>query len=267
MERTPWQELPPAARRAVEAHTGAVEGAESADKGVMSRLACTLCTASGLVFIKGTRADDASAWMYRTEAKVTAYAPIGPRLLWEAEGGGWLLVGYEHVPGRHPDLAPGSADLVPLVGALTAMSTISWPRGVGKKPLPIRWGSLIPDGRARHLDGRSLAHTDMSPLNMLATPDGIRLVDWALACPAPDWADSAFTVPRLIHAGHTVEQAEAVAHQVPAYRSASPEAVSTFAHALLAVWESREKADPLPHRGALIAAARAWADHRALTVV
>ncbi|MER5562490.1 hypothetical protein CG740_37035 [Streptomyces sp. CB01201] len=265
MERTPWQELPPAARRAVEAYTGTVEAAESADKGVMSHLACTLRTASGPVFVKGTRDDDASAWVYRTEARVTERAPLAPRLLWQAEAGGWLLIGYEYVPGRHPDLAPGSADLAPLVDALDVMSAAAWPGDVGKKPLPVRWGALIPDGRALHIDGRALVHTDMSPLNMLATPNGFRLVDWALACPGPDWADTAFTVPRLIHAGHTPQQAEALACRVPAYRNALPDAVSTFAHALLAVWESREKADPLPHRGALITSARAWANHRALT--
>jgi hypothetical protein len=42
--------------------------------------------------------------------------------------------------------------------------------------------------------------------------------------------------------------------------------VSTFAHALLAVWKSREETDPLPHRAALIAAAAAWAEHRTLAV-
>ncbi|MGW2816764.1 aminoglycoside phosphotransferase [Streptomyces sp. NPDC001415] len=267
MERTPWQELPPAARRAVEACTGTVEGAESADKGVMSHLACTLRTASGRVFVKGTRADDTSAWVYRTEARVTERALLAPRLLWQAEAGGWLLVGYEYIPGRHPDLAPGSADLGPLVDALGVMSAADWPEEVGKKPLPVRWGSLIPDGRAHLLDGRALVHTDMSPLNMLATANGIRLVDWALACPGPDWADTAFTVPRLIHAGHTAEQAEALARRVPAYRDASPAAVSAFVSALHAVWESRERADPLPHRAALIAAAAAWAQYRALTVV
>ncbi len=265
MDRTTWHELPPAARHAVERHTGPVGWAESAEKGVMAHLACTLGGASGRTFIKGTRIGDASAWVYRTEAQVTRYAPLAPRLLWQVEAGGWLLAGYEFIEGRHPDLSPGSADLAPLVDALTAMSAASWPQAVRKKPLPTRWGSLIAEGRAPHLDGQTLTHTDMSPLNMLATADGIRLVDWALACPAPAWADTAFTVPRLVHAGHTPYEAETIARRVPAYRAAPPAAVSTFAHALCAVWESRERTDPLPHRAALIAAARDWAAHRTVT--
>ncbi|RLV08494.1 hypothetical protein CTZ27_06760 [Streptomyces griseocarneus] len=267
MGRTPWHELPLAARQAVEAHTGPVERSETADKGVMSPVACVLHTGSGCVFAKGIRLDDPSAWMYRTEARVTDRAPLAPRLLWQVEAGEWLLVGYEYVDGRHPDLSPGSADLAPLVDALAAMSAVPWPEAVRKKPLHTRWGALVPDGHAYDLEGRALVHTDMSPLNMLATSDGIVLVDWALACPAPDWADTAFTVPRLIHAGHTPYQAEAVARRVPAYRVASPGAVDTFARALHAVWESRERADPLPHRAALIAAAGAWVEHRALTRV
>ncbi|MGW8728378.1 aminoglycoside phosphotransferase [Streptomyces sp. NPDC055808] len=265
MDRTPWHDLPPVVRQEVEAHTGPVEQADTADKGVMSRLACTLRTASGKVFLKGTRLDDASAWVYRSEAQVTQYAPLAPRLLWQVESGGWLLAGYEFIDGRHPDLTPGSTDLALLVSALTAMSTAPWPQAVRKKPLPVRWGLLIPEGQEHDLDGRTLVHTDMSPLNMLATTDGIRLVDWALACPAPQWADTAFTVPRLIHAGHSPEQAEAIGGQVPAYREAAPSAVSTFAQALCAVWEARERSDPLPHRASLISAARDWAEHRSLT--
>jgi phosphotransferase family enzyme len=266
VDRTAWLELPPAARQAVERHSGPVEHAETAGNGVMSRLACTLHTASGRVFVKGTRLDDNAAWMYDYEARVTKCAPRAPRLLWQVEAGGWLLTGYEFIHGHHPNLAPGSADLAPLVDTLTAMSAAPWPEAVRKKPLPVRWAGFFPTDRSQDLEGASLVHTDVSPLNMLATVDGIRLLDWALACPGPAWADTAFSVVRLVHAGHTPEQAEEIARQVPAYRAASPTAVTTFADALCAVWESREKSDPLPHRAPLIAAARAWASHRTLIV-
>ncbi|MEU8824073.1 hypothetical protein [Streptomyces sp. NPDC048636] len=262
MERTAWHELPPAARDAVEKHAGLVDDAETAGNGVMSRLACTLHTASGRVFVKGTRVDDETAWVYDYEARVTRRAPCAPRLLWRVKAGGWLLIGYEYVDGDHPDLTPGSADLAPLVDTLTAVSAARWPEAVRKKPLHVRWGGFFPADRTPDLAGNALIHTDVSALNMLATADGILLLDWALACPGPDWADTAFAVVRLIHAGHTPEQAEEVAHEVPAYRAAAPAAVSTFAHALRAVWERREKADPLPHRAALTAAALSWAAYR-----
>lgn len=266
MDRTAWLELPPAARQAVERHTGPVEHAETAGNGVMSRLACTLHTTSGRTFVKGTRLDDKAAWIYDYEARVTQRAPRAPRLLWQVEAGGWLLTGYEFIDGHHPDLTPDSADLAPLVETLTAMSAAPWPQTVRKKPLQVRWSGFFPTDRSHDLEGAALVHTDVSPLNMLATVDGIRLLDWALACPGPAWADTAFSVVRLVHAGHTPEQAEEIARQVPAYRAASPTAVTTFADTVCAIWESRAKSDPLPHRAPLIAAARAWASHRLLIV-
>lgn len=267
MDRTAWAELPLAARRAVEEHTGRVGQAETAANGVMSPFACTLRSSSGPVFVKGTRLDDPSAWTYRVEAQVSDHAPLAPRPLWQVEAGGWLLVGYEFLVGRHPGLAPGSPDLPALADALTTMSAAPWPAPVPlKKPLRVRWAAFLAEDRAHDLDGNSLVHTDTSALNMLVTPGGIRFVDWALACPGPNWADTAFTVLRLIHGGHTPEQAEEFAQQLLAYRMARPDAVTTFAHTVRAVWESRERLDPAPHRAPLIAAARAWAEHRELTV-
>ncbi|WP_157855883.1 phosphotransferase [Streptomyces aureocirculatus] len=229
----------------------------------MSRLACTVHARSGRLFVKGTQLDDPSAWVYRHEAQVTRHAPLAPRLLWEVEADGWLLVGYEYVDGRHSDLAPGSPDVGSLVRTLTAVSEVPWPETLRKKPLHTRWADFLPDGVPTGLQGRSLSHTDMSPLNMLISADGrLRLLDWALACPAPAWADTAFAVLRLISSGHSPEQAEAVARQVPAYRHADPSDVGTFAHAVLVAWESMERTDPLPHRAALTTAARSWATYR-----
>ncbi|MFB7272720.1 aminoglycoside phosphotransferase [Streptomyces sp. NPDC056244] len=235
-------------------------------EGVMSPLACTLRTSAGRIFVKGTPVDAPAAWMYRAEAQVTHAASLAPSLLWEVEAGGWLLCGYEFLEGRHPDLSPGSGDLTALVDTLRVMSGTPWPAAVRKKPLAARWGNLAPAGHADDLAGHTLAHTDMSPLNMLRTAGGIRLVDWALACPAPAWADTAFTVPRLIHAGHTADQAESIARLVPAYEAAPEGAVSAFARSLYSVWESRERTDPLPHRSALTEAARAWTGHRSVAV-
>ncbi|MFD8156609.1 hypothetical protein [Streptomyces malaysiensis] len=142
------------------------------------------------------------------------------------------------------------------------MSSTPWPEDVRKKPLHVRWAGFYPDDCAHHLEGSALAHTDVSALNMLATDDGIRLLDWALACPAPEWTDTALAIVRLIHAGHSPEQAEEIAHRVPAYRAAPRAAVTTFAETMCAVWAHRTAADPLPHRAPLLAAAQAWAAHR-----
>ncbi|MFD5255633.1 aminoglycoside phosphotransferase [Streptomyces bobili] len=263
MDRIQWHDLPAATRAAVEHHTGPVEKAETAPHGVMSRLACTVDTRVGRTFVKGTHHDDPQGWVYRHEAQVTREAPRAPQVLWEVDADGWLLFGYEYIAGRYPDLAPGSEDLARLARTLTAVSMAPWPEMSRKRPLHTRWAGFLPEEVPTGLQGRGLAHTDMSPHNMLVTPAGeLILLDWALACPAPAWADSALTVPRLISAGHTPEQAESIARQVPAYRAADAVALTTFARTVRAAWEDWERTRPLPHRAALTAAARAWASYR-----
>ncbi|WP_416985890.1 phosphotransferase [Streptomyces sp. T028] len=263
MDRIEWHDLPAATQAAVERHTGPVETAEAAPHGVMSRLACTLRTPAGRAFVKGTRHDDPQAWVYRHEAQVTRCAPVAPRLLWEVDANGWLLYGYEYIDGRHPDLSPGSDDLAPLLRTLSVTSEAPWPEALNKKPLHTRWTGFLPTDVTPELQGRGLAHTDMSPHNMLVTRGGeLLLLDWALSCPAPAWADTALTVPRFISAGHTPEQAEALAREVPAYRAASPEILTLFARTVYAAWENWERTRPMAHRAALTAAARTWASHR-----
>ena len=215
------------------------------------------------MFLKGTQQDDPQAWVYRHEAKVTQAAPRAARVLWEVDAGGWLLHGYEYIDGRYPDLSPGSADLAPLVRTLAVLSEASWPEELRKKPLHARWTDFLPEDVPPGLQGRGLAHTDMSPYNMLVSPVGdLLLLDWALSCPAPAWADTALTIPRLISAGHTPEQAEAIAQQVPAYRAADPVTVAFLARTVYAAWESWERTRPMSHRADLTAAAREWATYR-----
>ncbi|MGK5530142.1 aminoglycoside phosphotransferase [Streptomyces sp. URMC 129] len=189
-------------------------------------------------------------------------APRAPRVLWEAEAGGWLLTGYEYVDGQHPDLSPGSPDVAALMRTLVAVSATPWPEALRKRPLNDRYAEFLPPEVPPELLGRSLAHTDMSPLNMLVVPNGELLLHWALACPGPVWADAALSVPRLIAAGHTPAEAEATVRQVPAFRAAPAEAVTTFARTVHSAWETWERTRPLPHRAALTTAARAWAEHR-----
>jgi hypothetical protein len=264
VDRTAWLELPPEARSAVETCTGPVEHAETAETGVMARLACTLHTATGPVFVKGTRSDEPTTWMYDYEARVTRVAPLAPRVFWQVDAGGWLLTGYEYLVGPHPVLSPGSPDLGPFLDALTIMSETPWPEQVRKKPLHVRWAGFFPADRSPDLEGRTLVHSDVSPLNMLAAKDGIRVLDWALSCPGPAWADTAFAIPRLIHAGHSAEQAERLAQSVPAYQAAAPPAITTFARTVFAVWKSRALSDPAPHRAPLISAADTWCEFRGM---
>ncbi len=257
-QRTEWTHLPDEAREAVQKHTGQVLSARSAETGVMSTFASMLDTRTGSVFVKATPADSPTAWTYRHEARVTAAAPLAPPLLWQAEGGGWLLYGYGALAGWHPSFAPDSPDLRPVVYALTVVSGHPWPIEVSKKPLSDRLARFMPPGSEGALDGSTLAHTDTGEFNLLVTGSGVRLIDWALSCPGPEWTDAALLVPRLIAAGHTPEQADYVARHVPAYRDADPARMSIFARTIHAFWASRTADAPLPQRVRLTEAAERW---------
>ena len=124
MSRHEWDALPGSVRDAVEQHCGGrVVKAEMPEMGCSSDFSAALRLADRTVFCKGIRATAPGAWMHRNEAAVNHQLPPGlaPRLLWQAETGGWLMLGFEHAPGRHPDLSPGSADLAPVAETVAAL--------------------------------------------------------------------------------------------------------------------------------------------------
>ncbi|WP_159011939.1 hypothetical protein [Streptomyces sp. NRRL F-5123] len=258
MIRTRWTDLPDDARRAVEHVIGPVRSATTPVAGVMSAFVARLSTGGKAFFAKGTPADAPDAWTYRHEFRVVAHAPMAPLPEWEAEGAGWLFYGYSVLPGRHADFACGSPDLLPVAEALALLSATRWPTEIGKRPLRDRLAPFTPAGQGPVLDGSALAHTDLGERNILVCGPTVGLVDWALSCPGPEWADTALWIPRLIAAGHGFRDADALARVVPAYAEAAPAALAVFARTVRAFWEHRAEADPMPHRAALLSAAREW---------
>ncbi|MFJ2033691.1 phosphotransferase [Streptosporangium sp. NPDC087985] len=108
-------------------------------------------------------------------------------------------------------------------------------------------------------------HADFHEGNLLTTPAGVRLIDWGLACHGAAWVETALLIPRLILAGHTPEQAEARAEQVPAWKTA-PEAAVT---GLAAVWSlfrefvARNGPERIrASRAHAATAGRAWVEYR-----
>ncbi|GGI84623.1 hypothetical protein GCM10011581_22180 [Saccharopolyspora subtropica] len=63
-------------------------------------------------------------------------AGIAPDVVFAADVGDWLVVGFEHVCGRPADLTPGSVDL-PLVA--TTVDKIAALPATGLRPLRNRW--------------------------------------------------------------------------------------------------------------------------------
>ncbi|MFJ5229590.1 aminoglycoside phosphotransferase [Kitasatospora sp. NPDC088391] len=259
MTRTAWDQLPAQARQAVEVLTGPVVKAQSAGNGVNSAFASLLETNGDRVFVKGVPTDAPGAWVYGHEADVSAVAPLTAFPKWRAEGGGWSFYGYEFWPGRHPDFSPDSPDLPFVAASLAVVSSYPWPATVRKKPLSDRLARFVPPDGVGALDGYSLAHTDMGEFNLIVSGAQVRLIDWALSCPGPEWTDAALWVPRLIAAGHPVEAADQVARGVTAYREADPDRLGVFARTIRAAWSARTAEDPLPQRVRLTAAAEAWA--------
>jgi hypothetical protein len=265
---------------------------ETPEAGRNSHFAATLCLADGgRVFCKGVTADSGVARMHRREAEINHWLPaLAPRLLWRLEEAGWLVLGFEHVDGRHADLSPGSPDLQPIAEALAIMAREltpspepSGPAYGEKMARATSWQKLRDDPppsldawTRRNLDifaalepvaselvaGDTLAHTDMHELNLLM--DGTaHVVDWAWAHRAAPWVDTAFLVIRLIQAGHNPDQAERWATRIDAWHTAPPTAVTAFATEVYGMWEHLRHVNPLPIREEPTRAARLWARHRA----
>ncbi|MET9225343.1 hypothetical protein [Lentzea sp. NPDC003310] len=262
IDRFEWRDLPVGVRVAVQDHTGAVRRAESASVGRNSAFAASLTTAEGPVFCKGGRTGSSQAVMHRNEAAVSSHLPgdLAPRLLWQVEEEGWLLLGFEHVSGRHADLYPGSADLPLVADAVTRIAGITPP--ATRRMIAAHWEAALANetdelaARApRYMHGQTLVHSDLNPLNILVA-DTARVVDWAWWRIGAAWIDPAFTVVRLVAEGHEPGPAEEWAAQFDAFRDAPAEAITAFAASLVCLWGRRFAGT------AATEAARTWVEHR-----
>jgi Ser/Thr protein kinase RdoA (MazF antagonist) len=221
-----WHELPAEVRDAVAGRTGRVTAYEQVTGGVNSDLTATLDTAGGRFFCKATRTTSRTAWMLRNELTVHPHLPdVAPALHWHVDTGSWLVLGFEHVEGRHPDFSPGSPDIAPVTEALRGLHAKLTPCPAKVASFAEHWRQLSawqriePDDvdpwTRQHLDrfremerkaldlaeGDTLLHTDLHPLNVL-TSDRPRIVDWAWARRGQPWVDRAFLHLRLMLAGH-----------------------------------------------------------------
>lgn len=295
MIRRAWSELPEQVRAGIVSYCGSVLDQSSAPAGRNSEFSATLWVAGGAtvpggrVFVKGITVGQPGVREHRHEANVNPWLPkVAPRLLWTVETTGWLMHGFEHVSGRHADLAPGSGDLPLVAGAVSALAAALSPCPVDAPVLAEQWTRLLAWRRLRHdppadlhpwsqanldrfvewerpaieaVDGSSLAHTDLHSLNMLVGRS-VRVVDWAWSRKAVPWVDIGFLVLRLIEAGHAPADAERWAHGVAGWCEASEIDRTAFAVAVLGIWEFLQRDQPLPHRERLTNAARSWARHR-----
>lgn len=257
--RLSWAELPRATRRDIELHTGTVTDVQAVQAGRNCAVALVLTTESGVVFAKGVHHSSPMRWTQDMEELINPHVHhISPRLLWRVYGE-WDVLGFTHVDGRHADYMPGSRDVATVIETFTLLSETPCPDLPLKQP-EHRWLAYLDDPADVHwLQGDHLLHIDPTPSNLLMGAGGAALVDWAWPTRGAGWIDPACLVIRLIEAEHTPEQAETLVEAIPAWSTASREALCMFAHANAAMW-----AQVAAGRLFRIArAARAWADHRA----
>ncbi|WP_031170211.1 phosphotransferase family protein [Streptosporangium roseum] len=289
-----WDNLPGEVRDAVEAECGLIRHATSVPGGLTGGTALRLETSHGPVFLKALPEDSPSAPLYQRERLVGAVLPEGvpaPRMLWSGHTSGWIALMFEHeAVEREVDLRPTSPDLDDAMDIVRVLGETLTPNPGADVPpvadnvefLRRRADALLaappedlqslPAYRAARagldldeLTGNTLLHADFHEGNLLATDRGVRLIDWGLACQGAAWVETALLVPRLILAGHSPEQAEALAEQVPAWKAA-PEAAVT---GLAAMWslcrEYVARNGPAPIRASrarAAAAGQAWVEYR-----
>ncbi|WP_326853185.1 RIO1 family regulatory kinase/ATPase [Actinocrinis sp.] len=264
MQRVHWERLPGTVRDAIQAQTGPVRRATTAKEGLNSEIALFLDTDAGSFFVKGLRLSHPGVVTQRREAAISPHvAPVSPRLLWHIQIDDWDLLGFERIPGRHADYSPGSPDLPLVVDAMRRLGEIPCPDA----PVKIaeqRWAAYINDEASRRLlAGDQLLHTDYNPFNILIHRDTAHIIDWAWPTKGAAWIDPCCLVMRLITAGHAPEEAEHWAQQTPAWHTASPHAIDTFATASTRLWREISQAKPLTNwKTGMAKSAHIWAEHR-----
>lgn len=127
-----WDDLPQPVRDRVTADLAPIGPPAPVDGGFTPGVRVRIPTAGGgAAFIKAIPAHSGAASMYREEASANSVLPtrIGPELLSAWESDGWIVLVFDFVTGRHPDLAPGSPDLQPVLEtiATTASPPAHWP--------------------------------------------------------------------------------------------------------------------------------------------
>ncbi|MEV5603261.1 aminoglycoside phosphotransferase [Streptomyces sp. NPDC052299] len=257
-------QMPPAARTAVEEHTGPLRTVEEATDGFNSEIAARVTSATGTWHIKGLRSDHPRAWTQRREAAIAPFLTgLAPALRWHVESEGWDLLGFEALTGHHADYAPGSPDLPEAVSLLRRLGEAPCP-GIELRQAEQRLERYAaqPDD-LRFFAGPHLLHTDLNNTNVLVDDDApagdrARLVDWAWVTRGAVWLDTGYWVIWLIASGHTPASAERWAAEIPSWHLAPAEGITAFAAAGAKLWSGIATADPSPWTRRLAAAAAAW---------
>ena len=118
------------------------------------------------MFAEGIPADHVLAGKYRAEADTARQLPEmtpTPRLRWADDVAGWVVLTFDDIDGRHPQLFPGSPDIGHVVAAIARLAEVLTPCPAPDAPpatlelggLVHGWGALAttPPGDSAALPG------------------------------------------------------------------------------------------------------------------
>lgn len=272
MKGIAWEDLPGDLKRAIEQRTGRILGVHVATAGQNSPLAATITTEDGKTFVKGLPLAER---LSKAQAREIAVAPlvseISPHLRRHFEDAGWIVLGYQHIEGRHADYRPGSGDPAALLPLIKALGEIEVAEPGPFKLAEDRWKEHVENADELGIfSGATLLHTDWIPDNVLITPERPNLIDWAWPTLGAAWMDPAYFLIRLMGSGYRAEDAEALAAQVPAFADADPAHLEVFARVNVRMWDGIEEQlgghHTTPWMRGVVEASRDWAAYRGVSV-
>jgi aminoglycoside phosphotransferase (APT) family kinase protein len=274
--RPRWARLPATLRASIEDRLGAAtQRSDDQDGGFTHGLATRLLLADGTrVFVKGIPADDPLARAYVDEAWYAARLPPrvpAPRFRFSLLTGGWLVLAFDDVAGRSPDLTqPGDRRTV--LATVERLAAILTPTPMPEAPpaaealAPVLhgWRTFASQSPPDDLDtwslgnlnrlaalesrwphvvgGQTLLHADLRPDNMVMSDSGrLHVVDWSSVCVGAPWVD-------LIVLLASVDglDPEAVVRDHPVTRAVDPAAIDALVCGLLGCWEQQSREPHLP---------------------
>ncbi|POM24675.1 Phosphotransferase enzyme family protein [Actinomadura rubteroloni] len=263
--KTDWNDLPQGVRDAVREQAGGIAAVRTISAGWNSEASLVAETGSGPLFVKGARlADTLKVVQLRREISINPYVThLSPEIRFHVEAGGWLVAAFNFVNGRRADYSPCSPDIPRVFEALDALSHTPRP-DVELKYADQVYSSQGDVALLRRVSGDSLVHGDLTPANVLVTPERVFLLDWARPTRGASWLDAVSMAHFMITCGHSPRDAEAIAAQLRGWKDLGPGDLDAIVHhgsAVRSAWGLKPHATD-PWTNASLEAARRWWSHR-----
>jgi hypothetical protein len=221
-----------------------------------------------------------SPGIHRREARIASALPAAtpaPALRWSFDDGEWVVLAFDDVDGRAPELPWRSEELERVLGAVHALSDGLTPSPIALEPacealtrLLGGWRRIADDpgagAGAMHLPatlrarlddlveleshwpesvhGETLAHLDLRADNLLLTADRVFVVDWPWAAIGAPWLDLVAMLPSVAMQGGPDPDDVWRAH--PLHRGVDDDRVDAFVAALAGFFVYASLLPPAP---------------------